>query len=150
MNKDNLFYTSINNNYLPKARVLAKSVKEQVRDATFYLVLAVGQGTGIIGVSAAREKRTLIILCVEGAGSADLLELIEAGDGFSPFPRLVESGEQHRRQNGDDGDYDQEFDKGEKHGFRTSGGYLFHRTSLLLYGEPFFYILPEKKRFSNL
>lgn len=40
MNKDNLFYTSINNNYLPKARVLAKSVKEQVKDATFYLVLA--------------------------------------------------------------------------------------------------------------
>lgn len=40
MNDRNLFYTSINNNYLPKARVLAKSIKEQLKDAVFYLVLA--------------------------------------------------------------------------------------------------------------
>lgn len=33
------FYTSINNNYLPKARVLAKSVKKHCEDAYFALVL---------------------------------------------------------------------------------------------------------------
>lgn len=34
------FYTSININYLPKARVLAKSVKEYCKDSKFSLVLA--------------------------------------------------------------------------------------------------------------
>lgn len=34
------FYTSINNNYLPKARVLARSVKEYCHDVKFSLVLA--------------------------------------------------------------------------------------------------------------
>ena len=34
------FYTSINNNYLAKARVLAKSVKQYCKDAKFSLVLS--------------------------------------------------------------------------------------------------------------
>lgn len=34
------FYTSINNNYLPKARILAKSVKRFCKDAKFSLILS--------------------------------------------------------------------------------------------------------------
>ena len=34
------FYTSINNNYLPKARILAKSVKQYCKDAKFSLILS--------------------------------------------------------------------------------------------------------------
>lgn len=34
------FYTSINNNYLPKARILAKSIKEYCKEAKFSLILA--------------------------------------------------------------------------------------------------------------
>lgn len=40
MKNINLFYTSINNYYLPKARVLAKSVKKHCPDAFFSLVLS--------------------------------------------------------------------------------------------------------------
>ena len=40
MTHTNLFYTSINNYYLPKARVLAKSVKKYCPDVFFSLVLA--------------------------------------------------------------------------------------------------------------
>ncbi|MEG0896940.1 MAG: hypothetical protein RSD23_02690 [Ruthenibacterium sp.] len=34
------FYTSVNNNYLPKARILAKSVKQHCKNSTFSLVLS--------------------------------------------------------------------------------------------------------------
>ena len=36
---------------------------------------------------------------------ARLFELIEAGGGARPLPGFVERGQQHRRQNRDDGDH---------------------------------------------
>ena len=71
--------------------------------------IAVGESAA--DLSAAGKKHALIIVRIEDAGAAGLFELVQASGGLRPFPRLVERRQQHGGKNGDDRDYDQEFDK---------------------------------------
>ena len=82
-----------------------------------HLILAVRKfedlGMGIVVLVVEIRQKTIIIIYVGGACQDDLLEFVDARNGASAFPRLLERGHQHGRQNGDDGDHHQKLDQGE-------------------------------------
>jgi len=75
-----------------------------------------------------RTGSAVVVVGVEGERKPELFEITGARSGSRLFPRLVERGEQHRGENGDDGNHHQQFDqcKLEPSHFACSpGGYGF-------------------------
>lgn len=54
-----------------------------------------------------------VVTRIHLGGDGELLELAEAGDGFSFGLGLVQSGHEQRHKNADDGDDDEQFDQAE-------------------------------------
>ena len=77
---------------------------------------------------------------------SDLLEVVDAADRLGPLPRLVESRQQHRRQNGDDRNHDKEFDQSKNRTNPESPGRIFaahgKRPSMKF---PVFFLIMSKK-----
>ena len=60
-----------------------------------------------------RRQETLEGVHVEGDGHPLLLDVVEAFGAASPFPGLLQRGQEHGGEDGDDGDDDEQFDQGE-------------------------------------
>ena len=83
-------------------------------------------------VDVARNHAVILIVHrVEPVGHAELLLVAEAACGLGPLPRLVQRRQQHRRENGDDGDNDQELNQCEVsfHHNSPSGWYSSSRIT---------------------
>ena len=67
------------------------------------------------GVAAAGfgRKSVVIVLRVELASGAQLLEVVETADRAAPFLDFSQGGQKHPGQDRDDGDDDQQFDQRE-------------------------------------
>ena len=63
---------------------------------------------GVIGhIGRVIVQRIIVVVAAVHSGVVpDLLHVAQTAGQFCLFPRLVQCGQQHRRQNGDDGDYD--------------------------------------------
>ena len=76
-----------------------------------------------------RRHIAVVRIGIQGMPGADLFQVAEAVDRLSPLTRLVQRGQQHRSENGDDRDDDQQFNQGEST--------LFHpdNLSIMIAGE---------------
>ena len=82
-------------------------------------------GGGIArGVGLQGREHVLVVAEVGDEADAELLKLVNADDGPCLGARLGERREQHRRQNGDDGDDDKQLD--EREGRAGRGDAEFH------------------------
>jgi len=91
--------------------------------------IGVRASVGIVHREPGTVEPAAVIRGILGVGKADLLELGDAGRLLRPFPCLVQRRQQHRRENGDDGDHDQQFDQGESGSFHFSLSFHIDGTS---------------------
>ena len=73
-------------------------------------------GPGVKGTLTAGPmpgKEAVVVLNVEGRVFAQRAEVVDAGGLLAVFPRLLQGGQKHGGQDGDDGDDDQQFDERE-------------------------------------
>ena len=69
-----------------------------------------------VDIGICRQRRDDIIIVVAGINrhaDPDLTEIVHAGGSLGPFLGARQRGQQHRRQNRDDGNYHQQFDQRE-------------------------------------
>ena len=85
-------------------QVFAVSIIELVRPAG---------GRQLVRVSPARRIMALVVVHIHVRGQAQLPDVVETPDAFGRFLRPAQGGQQHRRQNPDDGDDHEQFDQGE-------------------------------------
>jgi hypothetical protein len=56
-------------------------------------------------------EKSVGVTDVKSHAFPDLSQIVGTGDGASPSPGLLQSGQQHSRQNSDDSDHDEKFDQ---------------------------------------
>ena len=61
-----------------------------------------------------RRQRAVVVVHIHTHGQAELAEIIVAGNSPARLLGLAQSRQQHRRQNGDDGDDHEQFDQRER------------------------------------
>ena len=61
-----------------------------------------------------RRQRAMVVVHIHAHGQAELTEIIVAGDSLARLFGLAQGRQQHRRQNGDDGDDHKQFDQRER------------------------------------
>ncbi len=77
--------------------------------------------TAIIKVVPVSGEIVFVVVGVKVHVEADLAEVVEAVDALAFFFGFGEGGQEHAGQNGDDGDYHQQFDEGEGQSFASLG-----------------------------
>ncbi len=70
-------------------------------------------GVGAIAVGVAHHQHIIVSLKIKHGCSADLLQVAGTGNRQGLLARLGQGRQQHGRQNGDNGDDDQQLDEGE-------------------------------------
>ena len=93
-------------------------------------ILVVGLEPGHPERRLARGKMAVVLIGVHVDREPELFEVIDAGDAFGGFLGVRKGGEQHRREDRNDGDDDEQFDEreGAVAARRFDGKLLFHNT----------------------